>query len=897
MLTGSLPRRRIAVLLSAVLVVTCGEPMRSSGRRAAFMQIVSGDAQEAVVGTELPTPLVVKVLDSAGAVVSGQIVNFLVVAGGGSVFAGTSISNSAGLAQERWTLGTSTADSQRVEARAVDNVTGVPLTFAVFKAVALPGPSSSVAKVAGDAQSAVVETAVAEPLAVRVADSYGNPVPGITVTFAVASGGGSVAQPAPATNDTGVAMVTAWTLGPIAGTNTLTATVTGLPPVTFTANGTAGSPASVAINAGDNQSAIAGSEVPIPPSVVVKDGHGNVVPGVHVTFAVASGGGSVLSGIPFTNPAGVLAVDFWTLGPTAGTNTLTATVTGLPSVTFTATGVAGPAAVMKASAGDSQSATVGTAVAIRPAVQVTDVNGNPVAGVTVAFTDSGGGSVTGALQTTNASGVAAVGNWTLDTIAGASRLFASSTGLPPVVFQATGTAGPPTSIAKQAGDSQVGVLGTLLGRTLVTPPAVRLKDGYGNPVPNANVTFAVASGGGTISGGAATSDADGMAAVGSWIVGSTVGANTLTATVAGLPFVTFMATATRFTVLSPGGEHTCAIGTGNAAYCWGANGFGELGDSTNVDRLTPIAVLGGVSFTSISAGYYHTCGLTSIGAAYCWGKNDLGQFGNGTTDNSSTPAPAGGGLSLSSLSAAWWHTCALTSAGAAYCWGRNDDGELGDGTTTSRTNPVTVQGGLTFTTLSVGAFHTCGLTSAGAAYCWGGNFYGQLGDGTSISRSSPTPVSGGTTFVAISTGWGHTCGLTTAGVLLCWGVNASGELGNGTMTDSVQAPAPVVGGLSFVQVTAGDTFTCGLTTATTSYCWGQNGVGQLGTGVFTTAPPYGFDIPQQVSGGLTFTVLAAGNLQACGLIAGGSAYCWGYNHNGGVGDGTNVNRSAPTVVR
>jgi hypothetical protein len=124
------------------------------------MEIVAGQDQSAEVGTELPTALLVRVRDSAGRVVGNQIVNFRVVSGGGGLFAGVSITNDSGLAQDRWTLGTSTTDSQRVEARAVDPTTGEKLTFAVFRAVPLPGPAAR--RTAGEAMStgrSVVEQA------------------------------------------------------------------------------------------------------------------------------------------------------------------------------------------------------------------------------------------------------------------------------------------------------------------------------------------------------------------------------------------------------------------------------------------------------------------------------------------------------------------------------------------------------------------------------------------------------------------------------------------------------------------------------------------------------------------------------------------------------------------
>ena len=136
-----------------------------------------------------------------------------------------------------------------------------------------------------------------------------------------------------------------WTLGAVAGTNTLTATsgtLTGSP-VTFTASGNPGPATQIALNAGNNQSASAGTAVATLPSVIVTDTNNNPVAGVSVTFAVASGGGSATGLSAITNASGIATVGSWTLGAVAGTNTLTATsgtLTGSP-VTFTASGSAG----------------------------------------------------------------------------------------------------------------------------------------------------------------------------------------------------------------------------------------------------------------------------------------------------------------------------------------------------------------------------------------------------------------------------------------------------------------------------------------------------------------------------------------------------------------------------
>ena len=90
--------------------------------------------------------------------------------------------------------------------------------------------------------------------------------------------------------------------------------------------------------------------------------------------------------------------------------------------------------------------------------------------------------------------------------------------------------------------------------------------------------------------------------------------------------------------------HTCGLIGSGAAYCWGDNEVGMVGDGTTVDRLVPTAVAGGHRFNSLDAGFRHTCGRTTTGAIYCWGSNGAGQLGDDSSTARSAPVKVVGQL-------------------------------------------------------------------------------------------------------------------------------------------------------------------------------------------------------------------------------------------------------------
>jgi alpha-tubulin suppressor-like RCC1 family protein len=288
----------------------------------------------------------------------------------------------------------------------------------------------------------------------------------------------------------------------------------------------------------------------------------------------------------------------------------------------------------------------------------------------------------------------------------------------------------------------------------------------------------------------------------------------------------------QFSHVSVGLDHSCGVTLGNQAYCWGRNDYGQLGDGTFDNRTTPVAVAGGLRFREVEAGSVHTCGIVDLtDAAYCWGSNNNGEVGDGTLGtNRASPVLVLGGLHWRQLSAGNGHTCGVITGNRAYCWGSNNRGQLGDGSSGGlQIRPTRVAGGLLIRQVAAGVVHSCGVTTGNQAYCWGSNGEGQLGDGTTTSRVRPKLVPSTRPWNHVSAGEGHTCALTLSQRAWCWGNNGSGRLGDGTTIKRLR-PVLVGEGMPFRQVTAGFQHSCGVSRSYQGYCWGDNTAGQVGVG-------------------------------------------------------------------
>ncbi len=203
--------------------------------------------------------------------------------------------------------------------------------------------------------------------------------------------------------------------------------------------------------------------------------------------------------------------------------------------------------------------------------------------------------------------------------------------------------------------------------------------------------------------------------------------------------------------------------------------------------------------------------------------------------------------------------------------------------------------------ISAGKDHACGLTPQHVAYCWGNNADGQLGNpavatpcaGASDPCSDkPVRVATSLVFSSISAGDGYTCAITTAGAAYCWGSNTYGQLGIGSQAPA-RRPAKVgIEGVTFQSISAADSHSCAVTSAGAAYCWGSNDGGKLGTG----RPGGGHTVPVPVAGRLVFRSITAGYFHTCGVTRDGKAYCWGRDDQGEVGNAPKAPSAAPVRV-
>ena len=712
--SGTVAALAILAIVGGCREATTGPTAVKPQDFASSVKLLSGNQQTGAVGAALSEVLSVKVVDAGGVPVAGATVLWQVRDGGGSINPAASTTTSTGLATVTWTLGTTLGANKAVAILQGNYV----LDSAVFTATAKVGAAQKFVKSAGDLQTARVTSVLPQALVVNVKDQYGYPVTGVKVTWAAALFGGTVTAINDSTDASGNASAN-WALGASAIGQSVTATVTGLTPITFNATATPALSRKILYTAGTGQTAPVGSVLSVQLRVQVKDSLDNLIGGETIIWNDSiSGGGSVSPTSSVTDASGFASAT-WTIGGMPGAQIVRARVTPTQKVTFSA---AGTLAYTQVFAGNYQACAIAT---------------NDRAYCWGYGEDGQLGK--GTLKTIYAPSTPVTAG---DSLVGPFLTFRS--------IQLGRTFGCGVTVAKQ-----MHCWGRVNGNTLTpSPTAITF-------TPPTTVS-AIATGERhhcvtTPSGLAFCTGTNDEGELG----------NGLTTSAAN--YVAVTAPPATWSSLAAGSLHTCGVprysGAGTVKpYCWGFNSSGQIGDGTTTTQLVATAVtlpalVTEIDSTSLVVGAAHSCAIVGastsitspVGSVLCWGSNGYGQLGTGAVFTSTTfsnvAIAAAPGLAFSSLTAGEYHTCGITTAGQAYCWGRNGSGQLGDGTQVNTSTPVLVSGSYAWRSLSAGELFTCGVAGAvtgggttagvGTIYCWGDNEYGQLGTGSSSGNNNP----------------------------------------------------------------------------------------------------------------------------------------------------------------
>jgi alpha-tubulin suppressor-like RCC1 family protein len=357
--------------------------------------------------------------------------------------------------------------------------------------------------------------------------------------------------------------------------------------------------------------------------------------------------------------------------------------------------------------------------------------------------------------------------------------------------------------------------------------------------------------------------------------------------------------------IAAGAAFTCAIRGDDTVWCWGRNDQGQLGSSAHSslnESLLPVrtAVFGDGAVAApvkVVAGAEHACVLTSAGSVWCWGFNGWGQVGvNG--GNQWDPVQVAVGGTVTQLAAGGSNTCAVLSNNSVRCWGQNNASQLGNGTTDTSAHyvPEEVSGiptSFTVASIDVGTGHVCASSTTGEAWCWGSFARGRLGTTATSNATTParTEALGGIA-ADISTGAEHTCVVVGAG-LVCFGRNQSGQSGRSTTTTQFSTPTAVTISGTVSRVSAGSAFTCIMLNTGAVQCFGSNASGQLGRGDTIALDA----VPAAVQGLSTGAVaITAGASHACAITPAADVMCWGLNDDGQLGDNSQDSSNVPVAV-
>jgi alpha-tubulin suppressor-like RCC1 family protein len=344
------------------------------------------------------------------------------------------------------------------------------------------------------------------------------------------------------------------------------------------------------------------------------------------------------------------------------------------------------------------------------------------------------------------------------------------------------------------------------------------------------------------------------------------------------------------------------------AAAWGYNGSGQLGNGTTTLSRAPVAVSGLNNVVAVAGGSEHSLALLDNATMMGWGANREGQLGTGTTASSRVPvaitnfATLGG---VTAIAAGGEFSLALLTNGTVLAWGTNEEGELGNGKTTRVTSPAAVKGLSNVTAIAAGGEFALARLSNGTVMSWGAGTEGQLGSGKFSKSLTPIAVKGLSGVTAIAAGGEFALVRLSNGTVMSWGSNQAAQLGvpaevkniGEGETEEVEivhsdVPLPVQQLSGVTAIAAGGEHALALLGDGEVSAWGGNGAGQLGNG----AKGGMSNVPTPIANLSGVTAIAAGAHHSLALLSGGSVLAWGYNPDGQLGNGSNLDSAVPVAV-
>jgi alpha-tubulin suppressor-like RCC1 family protein len=284
--------------------------------------------------------------------------------------------------------------------------------------------------------------------------------------------------------------------------------------------------------------------------------------------------------------------------------------------------------------------------------------------------------------------------------------------------------------------------------------------------------------------------------------------------------------------IAAGYDQVLGIKSDGTVWSSGGNMFGQLGLGTNdmIGNHPPTQIPGLTGMIAVAGDYFQSLALKSDGTVWAWGRNGFGELGDSTNIERDSPVQTVGLGNVIAIAAGHAHSLALKSDGTVWAWGGNSSGQLGDGTTTDRHIPVQTVGLSNVIAIAAGA-PGLALKSDGTVWAWGDGTFGNGAPADANPHPTPVRVSSLANIIAVAGGAGHSMVLKSDGTVWAWGINGNGELGDGTIMDRY-TPVQTVGLSDVVAIAPGGVHSMAMKSDGTVWCWGDNDGGEEGDGTF-----------------------------------------------------------------